>query len=661
MTNINIPYRPIRRLLIANRGEIAVRIHRTAQRMGITTIGLTTRAEPETVADEPAFIKGHSLSDTYLNADAIISLALRHGADAIHPGYGFLSENARFAEKTVQAGLLFIGPSPSAIDQMGHKITARAIAASHQVPITESLQGSVEEMLARSTTLPYPLLIKAAAGGGGKGMVKINHPDELAEKLPQTAREAANYFGDGTIYIEQYIENPHHIEVQVLGDQHGHMVHLFERECSIQRRFQKIIEEAPSLNITPEKRAELTRDALRLCEAIGYYSAGTVEFLMDDTGQHFFLEMNTRLQVEHPVTESITGLDIVEHQLNIAMGLPLSFNQSDLSINGHAIESRIYAEDPLHNFRPAPGHVATVNWPSTDIARTDTWFRQAVDIQPDFDPMMAKIITHAPTREGAIAKQIKALEQTQLTGSINNIHYLTTVYNSKDFLNGHTTTGFCERHNYQPDLLIHPEIIAVAALLHRLLHKPKGAAVWHHLGYWRIAQSTDFLVNNETFQVEWRTSGPSIHIIINHKNRYTIENARLSSSQLFFSVAGEPFVLNWVFIQETSLLLESRPQVWIIRPVGITSGNKASTNASHSGSQIKAPIPGKIIEVRVQPGDLISAGDSLVILEAMKMENHLNALHGGIVTKVLTSVGQQVKANEILIDIETVIEPNPST
>ncbi|GAO31608.1 biotin carboxylase of acetyl-CoA carboxylase [Geofilum rubicundum JCM 15548] len=620
--------------------------------MGITTIGLTTPAEPETVADEPAFIHGSSLAETYLNADAIISLALRHGADAIHPGYGFLSENARFAEKTEQAGLLFIGPSASAIDQMGHKITAREIAASHNVPITQSLQGSVEELLAKSTSLPYPLLIKAAAGGGGKGMVKINHPDDLVEKLPQTAREAANYFGDGTIYVEQYIENPHHIEVQVLGDQHGHLVHLFERECSIQRRYQKIIEEAPSVNITPEKRQELTRDALRLCKAIGYYNAGTVEFLMDDAGHHYFLEMNTRLQVEHPVTESITGLDMVEHQLNIAMGLPLPFGQDDLAIHGHAIESRIYAEDPLHDFRPAPGHVAHVQWPSGDLARTDTWFSQAVDIRPDFDPMMAKIITHAPTREGAIAKQIKALEQTQLTGSINNIHYLSTVYHSNVFLEGRTTTGFCERHNYQPDLLIHPEIIAVAALLHRLLHKPKGDVVWHQLGFWRVAQSTALEVNNETFNIEWQAKGSSIQIVINHKNRYIIDDARLNTSQLFFSVAGEPFVLNWVFIPGEPLILESRPQVWTIQPVRVNPGNNASKNANQSASQIKAPIPGKIIEVRVQPGDLIAAGDSLVILEAMKMENHLNALHGGIVTKVLTSVGQQVKANDILIDIE---------
>ncbi|MCA1744813.1 MAG: biotin/lipoyl-binding protein [Bacteroidales bacterium] len=653
MTNNNIPYRPIKRLLIANRGEIAVRIHRTAQRMGITTIGLTTAAEPDTVADEQAFIKGSSLAETYLNADAIISLALRHRADAIHPGYGFLSENASFAQKTQQAGLLFIGPSASAIDQMGHKITAREIAASHAVPITQSLQGSVEELLAKSTLLPYPLLIKAAAGGGGKGMVKINHPDELIEKLPQTAREAANYFGDGTIYVEQYIENPHHIEVQVLGDQHGHIVHLFERECSIQRRYQKIIEEAPSVNITPQKRDELTRDALQLCQAMGYYSAGTVEFLMDDAGNHYFLEMNTRLQVEHPVTESITGLDLVELQLNIALGLPLPFSQADLSIQGHAIESRIYAEDPLNGFRPAPGYVAHVQWPSSALARTDTWFHQAVEIRPDFDPMMAKIITHAASREAAIAQQIKALEQTQLTGSINNIHYLTTVYNSKAFLNGQTSTGFCEQHAYQPDRLIHPEIIAVAALLHRLLHKPQGSSVWHNVGYWRVSQSTDLVVNNETFHIDWQTNGPSIHMVINNSNRYTIEDARMKASQLFFSVAGEPFILNWVFIPDGSLILESRPQVWAIHPVSVDRGSRVSSNASHSASQIKAPIPGKIIEVRVQPGDVISAGDSLVILEAMKMENHLNALYGGRVTKVLTSVGQQVKANEILIDIES--------
>ena len=652
MTNNNIPYRPIKRLLIANRGEIAVRIHRTAQRMGITTIGLTTIAEPDTVADEQAFIKGSSLTETYLNGDAIISLALRHGADAIHPGYGFLSENALFAEKTEQAGLLFIGPSATTINQMGNKIMSRKIAASHNIPMTQALQGSVEELLANSTSLPYPLLIKAAAGGGGKGMVKVKHPDELVEKLPQTAREAVNYFGDGSIYVEQYIENPHHIEVQVMGDQHGHVVHLFERECSIQRRYQKIIEEAPSPNITPEKREELTRDALLLCKAIGYYNAGTVEFLMDNAGKHYFLEMNTRLQVEHPVTESITGLDLVELQLNIAMGLPLPFVQSDLAISGHAIESRIYAEDPLNGFRPAPGYLAHVHWPSSDIARTDTWFNHALEIRSDFDPMMAKIITHAPTREGAIAKQIKALGQTLLTGSTNNIHYLSTVFNSKVFQSGRTTTGFCEQHAYRSDLLIHTEIIAIAALLHRLLHKQQGNSVWHKVGYWRVAQSCDLVVNNISFHIEWQTSGDIINIVINHKNRYSIDDARLESAKLFFSVVGKPFVLSWVFIPGGQLILESRPHAWTIRPVGINRSSQANHNTNQRGSQIKAPIPGKIIEVKVQPGDEIKVGDSLVILEAMKMENHLNALQGGIVTKVLTSVGQQVKANEILIDIE---------
>jgi len=652
MTNNNITNKHITRLLIANRGEIAVRINLTAKKMGITTIGLTTKAEPETVADEKAFLEGESLSETYLNAEAIIELALKHNAHAIHPGYGFLSENAEFARKVEDAKLIFIGPSPLSIEQMGNKIKAREIAAKNNIPITNALLGSEQEILAKSSSLSYPLLIKAAAGGGGKGMVKIEDPSQLAEKLHQTAREARNYFGDGSIYVEQYIENPHHIEVQVVGDKYGNIIHLFERECSIQRRYQKIIEEAPSCNITPQKREELTTDAIGLCKAIGYYNAGTVEFLIDKNGKHYFLEMNTRLQVEHPVTESITGLDLVELQINIAMGKTLDINQENIAINGHAIESRIYAEDALNNFKPAPGNIESVQWPSKEIARTDTWFNKAFEIKPDFDPMLAKIITHADSRNKAIDLQIKALEQTHLMGSINNLHYLSSIYISDDFRKGHTTTGFCTRHNYSEQKQIQPEIVAIAALLQRLLYKNKGNTIWQKLGFWRISQSTTMFVNDKPFVLEWQKNDTCIIILVDNKKLFAVNGAKLEDSKLFFSIKGEPFVFNWVFTTDEKLILEKRPQMWTICQPAPKTRNSTDKNTCNTQSQIKASIPGKITEIKVKPGDSVESGASLVILEAMKMENHIYAQSSGIISKVMVTVGQQVKANEILIEIK---------
>lgn len=652
MTKGSISFRPIRRLFIANRGEVALRIVRSARAMGIRTIGLVSDSEPDTFADEKAYIQGESLADTYLNAAEIVSLALRYRADAIHPGYGFLSENADFARRTEAAGLIFVGPSPEAIELMGNKITARRIAMENQVPVTMSIEGSINEIAGRSSALHYPLIVKAAAGGGGKGMVKIEDPAMLADKLSQTAREAANYFGNDTVYLEQYIENPRHIEVQVFGDLHGNLVHLFERECSIQRRFQKIIEEAPAPGLSEEKRAQLTRDALALCRAIGYHNAGTVEFLLDESGRHYFLEMNTRLQVEHPVTESITGLDMVELQLKVAMGLPLPFTQDDIRINGHAIESRIYAENPLRDFIPSPGQILKVKWPSNILARTDTWFDTPVEIKPNFDPMLAKVITHAPTRDAAIAGHLNALGETLICGIDTNIEYLKSIMLSGNYMAGDTTTAFCSKHEYRAAKIINPEVAAIAALMLQLLYRNKGESVWQSTGFWRLDRQYEFLLNRESYNISWEGAGRAVSVTVNASNRYQVENAFLDETVLGFTLSGESFRFAWASAEQAGFVLEHGMSRWAVRPV-LPLQTKADTSAQkRSGDNVKAPIPGRIVEVKVKEGDLVSAGDTLVVLEAMKMENLLTAPAGGRIRLVRAQSGTQVKANEVLVEIE---------
>jgi acetyl/propionyl-CoA carboxylase alpha subunit len=659
MTKHNISFKPIRRLLIANRGEIAVRIIRTARKMGIVTIGITTNADPHTDADESAFLEGSSISETYLNADAIINLALVVHADAIHPGYGFLSENESFARKTADAGIIFVGPSPDYIREMGNKTNARKLAATLDIPLTRAIYGSVDEILSQQMQLAFPLLIKAAAGGGGKGMLLAHDASELKEKLLQTAREAKNYFGDDTVYAEQYIETPRHIEVQVLGDMNGNIVHLYERECSIQRRFQKIVEEAPAPFINESLRNKLTADAIRLCKAIGYYNAGTVEFLVDKNGQHYFLEMNTRLQVEHPVTEMITGIDLVEQQINIAMGLPLPFSQEKIAINGHSIECRIYAEDPLNKFHPAPGKIIDVTWPSADLARTETWFHKPIEILPDFDPMLAKIVTHGHSREIASEKMLAALSNTRLSGSVNNIGYLTGILNDPKFRAGETDTSFCDNFVYQPDSEHKENSFFSAAMIWHLYQSTGSNTTWYNSSFKRINNQTQFSVNDEKFLLEWENPQKKSELLfsINNTIHLFIENISLSRNRIRFSLNKKYFLFHWVKLQDGALHLENGPYNATIYPAHLLKGNVTAKRPDTNGAngrthQVKAPIPGKIIEIKVREGDLIKKGDALVILEAMKMENRLNAMHGGIIKHIFSSLGQQVKADEVLIDFE---------
>lgn len=449
----------IRKLLVANRGEIALRVLRSAKEMGIQTVAVYSEADRHALhvrfADESVCIGPPPSAESYLRGEKIIAAAKATGADAIHPGYGFLSENEDFAQEVIDAGLIFVGPPPQAIQIMGSKLAAKQAAASFNVPLVPGTAEPITDIpkakrLAQE--IGYPVLIKASAGGGGKGMRVVNQESEFEEQMERAVSEAVSAFGDGAVFIEKFVTNPRHIEFQIFGDQHGHMVHLFERECSIQRRHQKVVEEAPSSVLTPELRKQMGEAAVNAAKSCGYYNAGTVEFILDDKMNFYFLEMNTRLQVEHPVTEQITGLDLVNLQLRIAQGEPLPFEQGDLRINGHAIEVRVYAEDPANNFLPDIGTLKTYRRPQGHGIRVDDGFEEGMAISFFYDPMIAKMICHAATREAAIEKTIRAIRDYQITGVETTLGFCKFVMEHPAFRSGKFDTKFVEQH-FKPEYL----------------------------------------------------------------------------------------------------------------------------------------------------------------------------------------------------------------
>lgn len=652
----SIQYRPISRLLIANRGEIAVRIIKTARAMGITTIGIVTDLEEYTTADEKIYLSGDSVAETYLNVEAVVMAALEKKADAIHPGYGFLSETPTFIDAVVRAGMIFVGPSADAVREIGDKYRARELALSLNVPVTQGIYGSAKEIDSQRTSIIYPALIKAVAGGGGKGMIIVESENELSDKLHQAEREALRYFGNGALLIEQLIEKPRHIEVQILADSHGNYVHLFERECSIQRRYQKIVEEAPSLFVDDVLRNRLTNDALKLCQAVGYENAGTVEFLVDEAGNHYFMEVNTRLQVEHPVTEKITGIDIVKQQLLIAMGLPLELSQKDIKINGHVLECRVYAEDPQNDFLPAPGHIAYIEWPDERLARTDRWFDEEVEIHPDFDPMLAKVITHAPTRLYAIEKMKRALQSTLLMGNVNNIEYLKSVLSDKEFERGAIHTGFCNSFNPTPSQPLDIKYVVAATLIWQLHNCTESeSSVWQDIGFFRLNQQVRYTINGKLIEVTYQQHDNELQFSFDKETLHCITAIVKKKNSLLYILNGDIWQFNWVTRSDDSLLLERGLEQWEVRPYHYLPRNTVSKHRpdlNGNGSMVRAPIPGKIIEINTQVGQHKKLGDTLLILEAMKMENNIMMPYDGVVKSILIEQGAQVKGNELLVEIE---------
>ncbi len=494
----------MKKILIANRGEIALRIMRSLKEMGIQTVAVYSEADRNAphvkYADQSVCIGPPPSNQSYLKGTTIIEVAKKLGVDGIHPGYGFLSENSAFAQAVTDAGIIFIGPTPQAIETMGNKLAAKAAAAKYHIPMVPGADTAITDIAEAhkiAGITGFPILIKAAAGGGGKGMRIVENQEELEEQMQRAVSEALAAFGDGSVFIEKYVTSPRHIEVQVLGDTHGNIVHLFERECSIQRRHQKVIEEAPSSILTPELRARMGLSAVNVARSCNYVGAGTVEFLVDDQMNYYFLEMNTRLQVEHPVTEMITGIDLVKEQIRIARGEAISFKQEDLHINGHSIELRVYAEDPTNNFLPDIGTLNTYVSPQGPGIRVDEGFEQGMTIPIYYDPMISKLTVHAATRTEAIEKMKRAIAGYHIIGIENTLSFGMFVMNHEAFTSGHFDTNFVGRY-FKPELL-HPQINETEAQFAAII-----AAKMYEKNQESSSKGHEMNVNTQGAQTNWK-------------------------------------------------------------------------------------------------------------------------------------------------------------
>ena len=638
------------KVLIANRGEIACRIIRTARRMGIGTVAVYSDADRDAMhvaqADQAVHIGPAPVAESYLQADRIIEAALATGTEAIHPGYGFLSENADFAGAVSQAGLAFVGPSADAIRAMGLKDAAKALMEKAGVPVVPGYHGEDQDpdtLAACAKDIGYPVLIKARAGGGGKGMRLVDAPGAFGSALEGAKREALASFGDDVVLIEKFIQSPRHVEIQVFGDTHGNIVHLFERDCSLQRRHQKVIEEAPAPGMTPQVRAAMGAAAVSAAKAIGYSGAGTVEFIVDGSDglrpdRFWFMEMNTRLQVEHPVTEAITGLDLVEQQLRVAYGLPLGFTQDDLAIDGHAFEARIYAEDVDAGFLPATGTLDHLSFP--DDARVDTGVRRGDVISPYYDPMIAKVVVHGEDRAHALTKLRKALEGTHVAGSTTNLAFLHALACHDGFAKGEVDTGLIERDlarlTARPP--VPPAIVVVAALKTSAIERSPFVGFRH----WSEARIYfDLLCAGEEFRGCLIHKGRDLY---GYNDRdYSVH---FDGDRVRISEDGSVTSMTAILIGERACVFsDGRSYVFDPVPLGL------STDDAGAGA-IVAPMPGLLKVVDVAQGDRVAKDQPLLVLEAMKMEHTLTAPRDGTVASVLAAVGDQVEADALLIRLE---------
>lgn len=624
----------ITRVLVANRGEIAVRIMRTLQRMGMCSIAVFSDADADAphvrMADEAVHIGPTPAVDSYLNIDRIVQAALSSGADAVHPGYGFLSENVDFSSALEAVGIVFIGPPRAALMAMGDKIRAKETAIAAGVPVVPGRHepGMTDaDIVTAAEGIGFPVLLKPSAGGGGKGMRIVREAGELVEAITSARREARGSFADDTLLIERFVTRPRHIEVQVFGDMHGNVVHLGERECSLQRRHQKVIEEAPSPLLDDRTRADLCESAVRLASAVGYVGAGTVEFVVpaDAPGEFAFLEMNTRLQVEHPVTELVTGIDVVEWQVRVAAGEPLPREQSDITVSGHAVEARVYAEDPQRGFIPTGGLI--LDWRPAPRARVDSGIETGSTIGSAYDPMLAKVITHGVDRADAMESLRDALARTVLLGVGSNLDHLQFLLDLPEVRAGDIDTGLIERITWPVRDAIDPEVAEVAARAVRPRGESTGFAA---LDGWRIGGRAPWVVDVDVVGADHRTE-VVIHPDQDANAEYTVAR--------------------------------NGDDVWVHSPMSGTTHMRVTlpihrrirgfADGGLTGSWIaRSPMPGAVVAVPAWVGAPVAEGDPVVVVEAMKMEHTLRAPAAGVITAIRTSPGAQVRLDEELVEVD---------
>ncbi len=665
------------KILIANRGEIVCRVIGTCRRLGIRTVAVYSQADADAqhvrLADEAYPIGGPRPQDSYLRGEAIIEVARQSGAQAIHPGYGFLSENADFADAVEDAGIVFIGPKAASMRKMGSKAGAKDLMRAAGVPVVPGYTGEDQspQVLAREAArIGFPLMIKAAHGGGGKGMRIVRALDEFLPNLESCQREAANAFGRDRMLLERYIEQPRHIEIQVFGDAHGNVIHLNERECSAQRRYQKVLEESPSPLLTPELRAAMGAAAVQAAHTIDYANAGTVEFIVAPDASFYFMEINTRLQVEHPVTELVTGQDLVEWQLRIAAGEPLPLTQDQVRQDGHAIEVRLYAEDPEAGFLPASGKLQRLRLPTASPhVRIDSGVVEGDTVTIFYDPMIAKLIVHDADRPSALARLREALAQCAITGPKSNIEFLEQLAWHPAIVDATIDTGYLDRHldQFMPDTRVDPTLLAAAATAQLLLqevaqHVAAAAShdpwsPWASADGWRLGHAglrrLAFLHRGQRIELTAHGSGGDYlieHDQIEHdRHAVDVVGASLADGRLSarFDTLGRRFQVDHSGDQ---LLVHDGVRRLRLQPIAVYRGE--SSVAAATGHRVLAPMPGRVVLVKAKAGDTVTSGEELLVLEAMKMELSLKAPRDGIVAEVRAAAGDFVEADTVLLALE---------
>ena len=658
------------KILIANRGEIACRVIKTARRLGIKTVAIysdaDTGARHVAMADEAVHIGGSAARESYLVVDKILDATRRTGAQAIHPGYGFLSENAGFADACAKAGVVFIGPPPSAIRAMGSKSEAKKIMEKAKVPLVPGYHGDDQspDLLAKEAgRIGFPVLIKASAGGGGKGMRVVETAEKFKDALEGAKREAKASFADDHVLVEKYLSRPRHIEIQVFADSHGGCVYLFERDCSIQRRHQKVIEEAPAPNMDPARRKQMGEAAVAAAKAIGYVGAGTVEFIANQDGSFYFMEMNTRLQVEHPVTEAITGQDLVEWQLRVAAGGKLPLSQEQLRIDGHAVEVRLYAEDPNRNFLPSTGKLVHLRLPDEGThVRVDTGVREGDTVTPFYDPMIAKVIVHDRDRTSAMRRMAALMGETEVVGVTTNAALLKALCAHPAFVGGEVDTGFIERHRetlFAKAAAASDRDFAVATLARIAEWTPASSDPWDQKNGFRLLETGHD-------EVRWRDGDREVAVIVRRPRTGRlqlelpggIQEASVrqgGDGRLAIWLAGDTFTASAVRrvlpdggIEYVLFADGGSRRLRLVDPLDVT---QYEASAVGEGS-VRSPLPGKIIDLKVKAGDSVSKGQPLLVLEAMKMEHTLAAPADGKIKSVRYAVGEQVSEGADLVEFE---------